>query len=105
ARAATFQGRVLGPAGVPVADARVAIDGDGGGLHRATSTDGDGRFTFPELAPGRYSLVCERDGFASQRLTNLELAVGQTFRIDVVLQLAGAAESIETVTSAPTLAT
>ena len=52
ARAATFQGRVLGPAGVPVADARVAIDGEGRGLHRTASTDGDGRFTFPELAPG-----------------------------------------------------
>jgi hypothetical protein len=57
-------GRVRDDAGGAVPGATVALTGDGQPPRR-TVTDGNGRYTFQELAPGRYQIVVELDGFAT----------------------------------------
>ncbi len=104
ATAATLQGRVLDSAGASVEGARVTVEDAERGFQRDVASDAEGHFTAAELAPGRYELAVEQAGFRPRRLADLELAVGQTYRIDVVLEAVGLAESIEAVAAAPVLA-
>lgn len=103
--AATVRGRVVDPAGDPVAEAAIRIEDPSRGIRRDATTDGGGRFTVPELAPGTYSLSVTRDGFAGWRLDDLVLVVGQTHRLDVRLELEGIEETIEALAPPPALAT
>lgn len=105
AGAATLQGRVLDPTGDAVFDARVTATGAHRGLQRDATTDHLGRFTLPELPPGRYAVTVEREGFATRKLDAVDLAVGRTVRLDVTLELAQMGETIEAVAPAPVLET
>jgi iron complex outermembrane receptor protein len=53
-------GLVTDSAGLPVADARVALTE----LRRATTTGSDGHFSFPDVSPGIYHLSVSAIGFA-----------------------------------------
>jgi hypothetical protein len=105
AAAATLQGRVLDPQGRAIAGAGVAAEEQGTARRRQTVTDGTGAFTLPELPPGTYSLTAEAQGFARRTLHGLILAVGQTRRQEVGLELGTVSETVETVATAPGLAT
>ena len=101
--AATIQGRVLDPQRQPITGARVRVQEQDRELRREAASDATGAFTLPELPPGTYSLVAEAAGFASQTRRGLELAVGQTYRLDVALEIGSVAETVEAVASAPLL--
>ena len=51
----------------------------------SATSDAEGRFTFPMLAPGRYDFEAMLDGFNPWR-TSLTLEVGQQRALDVVLR-------------------
>ena len=54
-----------------------------GGVRRATTTDADGRFTFPEVARGRYRIVVSAEGYLP---LDRPLDVGDaSVSIDIVL--------------------
>jgi hypothetical protein len=95
--AATLQGRVLDPQRQAVAGAQVAVTKDGTSLRRQATTDASGAFVLPELPPGTYTLVAEAQGFASRTQRGLALAVGQSYRLDVSLQIGERGETVEVV--------
>lgn len=105
AGAATFQGLVQDEDGRPVAGSRVMAEDAQRGYRRVTTSDDAGLFTIPELAPGRYLVVVDHDGFEPWRLLDLDLAVGQVRRLDVVLVRIEVSESIEAVAAPPSLET
>jgi len=47
----------------PLANAAVRLETRDGQVLRRTSTDAQGRFTFPDVPAGRYAVVAEREGF------------------------------------------
>jgi catecholate siderophore receptor len=89
----SFQGRVLDPAGQPVAAARVAAVLEGSRpLPGSTAVSGpDGRFTF-ELASGNYSFHVQVEGFA-ERVQHVSLRDAPAAPLDFVLR-AEVSESI-----------
>jgi catecholate siderophore receptor len=60
-----FQGRILDPSGAAVAGTHVTVSPEGRGGAPATTavSDADGRFTL-DLAPGRYAVRVDLEGFA-----------------------------------------
>jgi len=58
-----------------------------------TATDGEGRYRFGGLVPGRYVVEVRARGFQMVR-GEVSVATGQDSERDVVLELAGAAESV-----------
>lgn len=48
-------------------------------------TDAMGRFRFPDLPPGSYSLRAELEGFAPKELSGIEIRVGRNTEIEVTL--------------------
>jgi hypothetical protein len=61
---ARFSGKVTSPSAVPVAEAEVTILE----LQRLTTTDSIGRFDFPDLPPGSYTVRCRRIGYGAEFL-------------------------------------
>src|SRR5262249_42731057 len=66
---------------------------------QTTVTQQDGKYLFPALPSGTYSLVFELSGFQKLQRQNIQIAVGQTISVDAQLPIASLAESV-TVTGA-----
>ena len=59
-------GSVTDPTGAAIAGAKVTIRSPDNGLSRSVKTDNAGRFNFPQLKPGPYSVKVEADQFEAQ---------------------------------------
>lgn len=99
--AATLQGRVLDPQHQPIEGARIRVHDEERDLRRETASDANGAFTLPELPPGTYTLGAEAPGFSPHGRRGIALAIGQTYRLDVLMEIGGVAESVDAVTEAP----
>ncbi len=102
---ATLQGRVLDPNGEPVLGALVTAEDASTAFRRETTSDTAGAFTLVELSPGSYRLSAQAQGFARLQLSDIRLVVGQTYRVDLQLELEGVSETVDAVADAPVLET
>jgi hypothetical protein len=64
-------------------------------------TEIDGRYRFPSLPPGRYTLTFELSGFQTLRREDIVLALGQTLNVDMAMQLATLEETVTVTGEAP----
>lgn len=69
------------------------------GLARTMATDVAGLARFPALPPGTYALRIELEGFVPVAEENLTLRVGQTLRVNAVMQQAKATTEAVTVSA------
>ncbi|MGH9411484.1 MAG: carboxypeptidase-like regulatory domain-containing protein, partial [Vicinamibacterales bacterium] len=67
-RTGAIRGRVLTAAGEPLRKARVALTSEGRDDGAPVYADGDGRFMFTNLSPGRYVLTASKAGYVTTRL-------------------------------------
>ena len=59
-------GSVSDPSGGAIAGATVTVTNTENGLKRSVKTDDSGRFSFPQLKPGTYSVNAAADRFEAQ---------------------------------------
>jgi hypothetical protein len=64
-------------------------------------TETDGRFRFPSLPPGVYTLVYELSGFQTVRREGITLALGQTLTVDLQMQVATLQETVTVTGESP----
>src|SRR5690348_4662399 len=83
----TLTGTVVDPSGSAVASASVTATNADTNLARTTATDATGRFVFPALPPGHYTLTAGASGFVKQEVRGIILEVGQTVNRDFHLAL------------------
>jgi hypothetical protein len=78
------------------------------GFVRTTTTDGDGRYIFPNLRPTQYEVSAENAGFRTYRRSGIELLASQSLTLNIALEVgavtetvnvAGAAVQVNTTTS------
>jgi len=81
----TVGGQVLDLKGKAVADARVTLQDSEGGHLQTTETNTQGRFWFPSLPEGQYSVRASDPGRVSQWRQNVWVSPGH--QTDVTLQL------------------
>jgi len=86
-----------------VTGATVTIRNHETGLVRTAQTDGAGRFNFPQLKPGAYSVKVEARGFDARQNDNVISGLGQTQIVDFTLTVARSNEAVEVSTEAPIL--
>src|ERR1035437_8173119 len=71
-------GQVSDTSGGAVARATVTITHRGTGLRRQVQTDESGRFAFPQLHPGPYSMRVQASGFDEQMSEPVSAGLGET---------------------------
>jgi len=101
----TITGTVSDPAGAVVAGAPIqAKQLETGGVFQA-ATSATGNYTIAELPPGTYELSVTVPGFKKYVRQGLTVQVTQTLRIDPVLEVGAATESVTVTGAAPLLKT
>jgi hypothetical protein len=70
-------------------------------MKRSVKTDDDGRFSFPQLKPGMYSVKAEADRFAAQQNNTVSAGLGQKQTVDFKLNIASATETVLVQAQAP----
>jgi hypothetical protein len=83
-------GTVVDPSGAAVAGAAVTIFSTETGAKRNATTDDAGRFSFPQLKPGSYSVSVVATGFAPQTNGSVFAALGQKQAVNFTLKLPAA---------------
>src|SRR5258708_4529723 len=98
---ATLVGRIndASHAGVPAAT--IQVRNVNTNQLRTAQSQADGEYTVSNLAPGAYEVVIDKPGFKQLRESNLELQVGQTARLDALLQVGAVSESVEVTADVP----
>src|SRR5271170_4394937 len=71
-------GSVSDQTGSATAGAAVVISSPDNGFRRSVKTDDAGRFSFPQLKPGVYSVKVEAEGFEIQERRSVVAGLGQT---------------------------
>lgn len=84
-----------------VTGATVTITNRQTGLKRSARTDDAGRFNFPQLKPGTYSVKVEAQGFEPQQNDNVVSGLGQKQTVDFTLKVARSDEVVEVSGEAP----
>jgi len=101
----TITGTILDSANALVPNASVtAIHSETGSKYAAVST-GTGNYTLVSLPSGAYDVSVEVPGFKRFVQQGVRVQVAQTARVDIVLQVGSAAESVTVTADAPLLRT
>jgi hypothetical protein len=94
-------GVVKDPSGGSVAGVKVVAHHQETNEERSVTTNSEGYYEFPLLAPGHYRLSAEASGFEKLRGEIFELASGTRPRIDLDLHVGSIAETVEVKATAP----
>ena len=96
-------GQVSDATGAAVPGAAVTITNREIGLKRSVRTDESGRFNFPQLKPGAYSVNVEAEGFEPQQKDTVSAALGQKQTVDFRLRIAQSKQTVQISSEAPIL--
>ena len=94
-------GEVRDATNAVVPGATVTVSNRETGLKRSARTDTAGRFNFPQLKPGTYSVRVETQGFEPGRNDNVVSGLGQKQTVDFTLKIARSNEVVEVNGEAP----
>ncbi len=94
-------GQVSDTTGALVPGATVTVSNRETGLRRSARTDEAGRFNFPQLKPGTYSVTVAAQGFQTLQNENVFSGLGQKQTVDFTLKVAQSNEVVEVNGEAP----
>ncbi len=100
---ASLDGQVTDKSGAVVPQATVTISAAERTQSSTIQTDNDGRYSFPNLAPGIYNLSVQAKGFRTYEQRSIQLLANQSARIDAGLDIGDASTKVEVVADAAQL--
>ena len=96
-------GQVTDATNAAIPGALVTITNRETGLRRSANTDDEGRFNFPQLKPGTYSIKAEAEGFDPQQNDNVFSGLGQKQAVNFTLKVAESKQTVVISSEAPIL--
>ena len=109
AAAQSIFGRIAGTVtdsqGGSVAGVRITIVDEETKLERQTTTDSNGYYVASDLPVGAYSVIAERSGFKTLKITGNDLVAGARLTVDLTLTIGEMSEKIEVADVAETVNT
>ncbi len=88
------QGTVVDPTGAVVPGATVTLTNKTTNVTATTTTDATGRYLFPAVDPGKYSLKVTSTGFQTFMVSSLSVSVTRTDTIPVKLKIGTTAQTV-----------
>jgi hypothetical protein len=98
-------GNVTDPQGGILRGVSVTITNTGTGLKLETTTDESGSYVFRNLLPGTYNMTLSHSGFKEMQQSDVIVTAGNPKRVDVMLQIGAAQETVTVTADAATLRT
>ncbi len=98
-------GQVADTTGAMIPGASISITNQETGLKRSAKSDDAGRFNFPQLKPGAYSVRAEAEGFQPEQNDNVVSGLGQKQTVNFTLKVAQSNQSVEVSGEAPLINT
>src|SRR6266851_3206156 len=86
-------GTVTDPSSAAVASARITANQAGTGFTREATSNSDGYYVIPSLAPAKYAVTVRMSGFSEER-DEVTLLADQTLTINLKLRLGGTTETV-----------
>jgi hypothetical protein len=99
-----INGEVTDSTGAVMPNVTVTATNTGTNIARTTQTNSVGQYNFPDLVPAAYQIKVTADGFQTT-VANLELQVQQTAKVDLVLTVGQASQTVEVSADAAALTT
>ena len=94
-----ISGSVTDSSGAVVSNATLQLTNAQTGQTRSTTTSSEGRFVFPELLPGTFTLVIEATGFKKLEQANLVVSAAERVSLPALALQVGAVGETVTVTA------
>ncbi|HXY51015.1 MAG TPA: carboxypeptidase regulatory-like domain-containing protein [Terriglobales bacterium] len=94
-------GQVTDSTNAVVPGAMVTVTNRDTGFTRTARTDQAGRFNFPQLLPGTYTVSAEAQGFELQQAENVVAGLGQKQTVNLTLRVAQSRQTVEVNSEAP----
>jgi len=102
---ATISGTVKDVSGALVAGSQVVVTNVNNNLQSSATTNAGGRFALLNLAIGKYTIACSKDGFEKYQHPDLDLATSQEIDLDIALTAGSKGETLTVVGEPPQLQT
>src|SRR5712692_5877225 len=100
----SISGRVTDPSGAAVPGSQVTVTNTATNVSDSETTNEAGVYTVLYLAPGRYTVVAEKQGF-KKLLHTIDVRVGDKITLDLPLEVGTMSETVNVTTEAPLLET
>jgi len=97
---AQMEGRVTDSTGAVIPNATIEVQNAGTGLTRTVTSSETGEYIIPSLPVGRYTLKAVAKGFKSYTQSGIILEDGQNARVDAILQIGSATETVHVLANA-----
>ncbi|HLH42042.1 MAG TPA: carboxypeptidase-like regulatory domain-containing protein [Bryobacteraceae bacterium] len=81
----SLSGTVKDASGAGVPAAAVTVKNVETGAERKLVTDESGRYSAPSISVGKYEVTASKEGFSSQTKSGIDLVVGQSITVDLLL--------------------
>jgi hypothetical protein len=95
ATSGAVSGVVSDPTGAVVPNATVTLTNQGTNISQTATTDSAGRYSFPSVDPGTYSVRFSGKGFHTTVVNSLQVVVAKSNTVDVKLELGQVSETVE----------
>jgi hypothetical protein len=96
-------GFVKDPSGALMPGVKITLTNTATNAQLIVSTDANGEFQFPQLAPSTYSLVAEAKGFKKTTFSSVVVQVDQITHLEIALAVGEVTESVQVEAAAPLL--
>jgi len=101
----TLRGHIADPTGALIPGATITVLTSAGGAVKATTADGAGAYSVTGLPPGGYIINATYDGFAPFSSPTIQLAAGQSKRVDISMAIEVAQQNVVVTDDSPTVNT
>ena len=101
----TILGTITDSSRAVMANVQVSLTETGTNTHRTDSTNAQGYFVFPNLAPGTYRVDVEQPGFQKTVRSDIGLEANTTVRVDLQMTPGAVTETVDVTSEAPVLKT
>lgn len=95
----SLSGTVTDPTGAVIPNATVVLESAERGLKRATVSDSEGRYAFPQIQPGTYKITGKAAGFAEVIVNDVQVRVNTPATVNIVFEKVGAVAETVSVTA------
>lgn len=90
----TIRGTVTDPTGAVLPNAKVTLTNTETNVRSTLVTDNSGNYAFPSLIPGTYRVSAEHSGFRIAAVSGVVLAMEESRRVDLTLQVGQATDTV-----------